>query len=150
MSISFSRLDRRVKNSANRRRRQTRRLRWGIAATELAIGLPVILLFGMGTMEMCTMIRLRQKLKTIAYEGARVSILPEAERENVDYQCELLANDQSINGCSISMDPVDPTSLDSGDWCTVSAQAPFTQNSMTGAWMLSTFSLNESVSIQKP
>jgi hypothetical protein len=124
--------------------------RQGIAVTELAIGLPVVLLVAMGTMELCTMIRLRQKLRMVAYEGARVGVLPAAEAANVDWQCSLLCTDQSIAGTSVVMTPSNPTTLDSGDWFEVSVSAPFTSNSLTGAWMVDGFVLNESVSLQKP
>ncbi|MFG0288941.1 MAG: TadE family protein [Rhodopirellula sp. JB044] len=124
--------------------------RGGIAVTELAIGLPIVLLVAMGTMEMCTIIRLRQKLKMIAYEGARVGILPDAGAENVDWQCTTLCTEQSIESATIELTPADPSSLESGDWFQVSVAAPFTANSLTGAWMINAFTLDESVTLQKP
>lgn len=128
----------------------SRRKRKGIAVTELAIGLPVVLLVAMGTMEMCTMIRLKQKLRMVAYEGARVGVLPSATAANVDYQCGLLFADQSIAATTVTMTPGDPTALASGDWFEVRVSAPFTANSLTGAWMINSFTLNESVTIEKP
>lgn len=125
-------------------------LRAALAVTELAVGLPVILIVAMGTMEACTMIRLRQKLKIIAYEGARVGVLPEAGIANVNYQCEILSRDQSINAVSVAATPGDPATLESGDWFQVQTTAPFNSNSLTGTWLSSAFSLTESVSIQKP
>ncbi len=118
--------------------------------TELAIGLPIVLLVAMGTMELCTMIRLRQKLRMVAYEGARVGVLPAADAANVDWQCNVLCTDQSIVGPTVVMTPCNPTTLNSGDWFEVSVSAPFTSNSLTGAWMVNGFVLNESVSLQKP
>ncbi|TWT98815.1 TadE/TadG family type IV pilus assembly protein [Neorhodopirellula pilleata] len=128
----------------------SRSLRAALAVTELAIGLPVVLVVAMGTMEACTMIRLRQKLKIIAYEGARVGVLPEAGIVNVQYQCQLLSQDQSLALVDIATEPADPTTLSSGDWLKVEATAPFNANSLTGTWMSSAFSLTESVSMQKP
>ncbi|MBB3207119.1 hypothetical protein FHS27_002938 [Rhodopirellula rubra] len=135
---------------AQANRSHCRRARRGIAVTELAVGLPVVLFVAMGTMEMCTVIRLRQKLKMIAYEGARVGVLPDAGAENVDWQCTTLCTDQSIEETTIEMTPSDPSSLESGDWFQVSVAAPFTANSLTGAWMIDSFVLNESVTLQKP
>ncbi|WP_144059819.1 TadE family protein [Rhodopirellula sallentina] len=150
---SFFRRHDRLPNSTpvgRLRKKNGKPARGGIAVTELAIGLPIVLLVAMGTMEMCTIIRLRQKLKMIAYEGARVGILPDAGAENVDWQCTTLCTEQSIESASIEMTPADPSSLDSGDWFQVSVAAPFTANSLTGAWMIDAFSLDESVSLQKP
>lgn len=124
--------------------------RLGLAVTELAIGLPVLLVVVMGTMEMCTMIRLKQKLKTVAYEGARVGVLPEAKSSNVAWQCETLCTDQSVHDVTVTTSPSDPTTLMPGDWFEVQVDAPFASNSLTGAWMLSSFDLSESVSLQKP
>lgn len=121
-----------------------------MAVTELAISLPVVLIVAMGTMEACTMIRLRQKLKIIAYEGARVGVLPEARTANVEYQCQLLSQDQSLALVDVATEPADPTTLASGDWFRVEATAPLNANSLTGTWMSSAFSLTESVSIEKP
>jgi len=125
-------------------------MRLGLAVTEMAVGLPVLLLVGMGTMEMCTMIRLRQKLKMVAYEGARVGILPEAGADNVNWQCDTLCIDQGLQNTNVAMTPADPTTLESGDWFTVQVDAPFSNNSLTGAWMVSSFDLSESVTLQKP
>lgn len=125
-------------------------IRAALAVTELAIGLPIVLIVAMGTMEACTMIRLRQKLKIIAYEGARVGILPEAGIANVNYQCDLLSNDQSLSLVAVTTTPGDPTTLESGDWFEVQITAPFNSNSLTGTWVSSAFSLTETVSIQKP
>lgn len=124
--------------------------RRGQAVTELAVGLPVMLLVLMGTMEVCTMIRLKQKLKTAAYEGARVGILPDAKQDNVRWQCETLCNQHRLNDTTVDLTPANLSSLDSGDWFTVQVSAPFASNSLTGAWTLQSVQLQESVSIQKP
>ncbi|MEM6981238.1 MAG: TadE/TadG family type IV pilus assembly protein [Planctomycetota bacterium] len=124
--------------------------RRGIAATELAISLPLLLLVLIGTMEMCTMIRLKQKLKIMAYEGARVGLLPQAQRDNVVFQCETMANDYRLRNVAVTMSPNDPSSVASGDWFTVSVTAPFRGNSLSGAWTFTASDLDESVSLRKP
>lgn len=129
---------------------RSRGLCTAMAVTELAVGLPLVLIVALGTVETCTMVRLRQKLKIISYEGARVGVLPEAQAMNVSYQCEVLSQDQSIDGVMIEMIPSDPQSLESGDWFEVRTTAAFNQNSLTGIWAGSVFSVSEAVSIQKP
>ncbi|MFG0267818.1 MAG: TadE/TadG family type IV pilus assembly protein [Rhodopirellula sp. JB055] len=122
----------------------------GIAVTELAVGLPLLLVVMMGTVEACTMIRLQQKMKMVAYEGARVGVLPDAKAENVEWQCDTLGTDQRLNDIVVVMDPMDPQSLDSGDWFTVEVQAPFSSNSLMGGWGFGNYDLTESVTLQKP
>jgi hypothetical protein len=122
----------------------------GIAVTELAVGLPLLLVVMMGTVEACTMIRLQQKMKMVAYEGARVGVLPEAKAENVEWQCETLSADQRLNSIVVVMDPMDPTSLDSGEWFTVEVRAPFSDNALMGGWGFGSYDLSESVTLQKP
>lgn len=126
------------------------RPRRGLAVTELAIGLPVLLLVLMGTVEMCTMIRLQQKLKLAAYEGARVGVLPEAETANVLWQCQTLCTQHGVAASAVTTTPANLDALDSDDWYTVEVSAPFAANSLMGAWNFQTFQLRESVSIQKP
>ncbi|WDQ15804.1 TadE/TadG family type IV pilus assembly protein [Rhodopirellula sp. P2] len=122
----------------------------GIAVTELAVGLPLLLVVMMGTVEACTMIRLQQKMKMVAYEGARVGLLPEAMADNVEWQCETLSADQRLNDIVVVLDPVDPRTLDSGDWFTVEVRAPFSSNALMGGWGFGNYDLAESVTLQKP
>ncbi|KLU04696.1 putative transmembrane protein [Rhodopirellula islandica] len=121
-----------------------------IAVTELAVGLPLLLMVMMGTVEACTMIRLQQKMKMVAYEGARVGVLPEAMADNVEWQCETLSADQRLNDIVVILDPVDPRTLDSGAWFTVEVRAPFSSNTLMGGWGFGNYDLTESVTLQKP
>lgn len=127
-----------------------RRGRSGLAVTELAVGLPVMVLVFMATMEVCTMIRLKQKLKMAAYEGARVGALPGSATDNVLWQCETLCDQHGLQDATTSLSPSNPASLDSGDWFQVEVSAPYASNSLTGSWTLQDFQLSESVTIQKP
>ncbi|MCC9640759.1 pilus assembly protein [Rhodopirellula sp. JC740] len=131
-------------------RKPKRSHRSGIAVTELAVGLPVLLLVMMGTVETCTMIRLQQKLKMVAYEGARVGVLPDAKASNVEWQCEVLSTDQRLNDVITVLDPVNPQALESGDWFTVEVRAPYASNDLMGGWGFGSYELTESVTLQKP
>ena len=128
----------------------TGRNRCGLAVTELAVGLPVLLIMLLGTMEICTMIRLRQKLNMIAYETARVGVLPNTKQKEVQYQCQLLCEDQQLNTISLETTPADPRQLRSGEWFTVHLSAPFTDNALMGNWKFNQWNLSESVTLQKP
>ncbi|MEM9367476.1 MAG: TadE family protein [Planctomycetota bacterium] len=132
------------------RRRQESKGRGGLAVAELAVGLPILLLVTMGTIEACAMIRVKQKLNTIAYEGARVGILPEAGADNVQFQCDTLAADYGLNNVGITMTPGDPGSLDSGEWFTVDVNVDYADNSLVGTWMMPAVAITETVALQRP
>lgn len=132
------------------RRRRTSQSRRGLAVAELAVGLPILMLVTMGTIEACTMIRVKQKLNTIAYEGARVGILPDAGADNVQFQCETLATDYGLNNVGITMNPSDPRTLDSGEWFTVDVNVDYSDNSLVGTWMMPAVGITETVALQRP
>ena len=74
------------------------------------------------------MYHMKQSLKIISYEGARVGTVPDSETENVNYQCETLLEDHGITAGVVTMDPADPETLNQGDYLTVTVSAPFSQN----------------------
>lgn len=123
--------------------------RRGVAAVELAICLPVLVLLLLATIEACSMYHIQQSLKVIAYEGARVGIVPEAQASNVNYQCETLLEDHGIEGYLVTMDPSDPGALGEGDYFTVTVSAPFSENTLVGGWLYSAMDLSKSVALRK-
>ena len=46
----------------------------GVATTECAIAIPIILLFTLVTIDICTIIYLKESVTIAAYEGSRVGI----------------------------------------------------------------------------
>lgn len=131
------------------RRLGSRRVDNGAAAVELAVCLPLLVILLLATIEACTMYHITQSLKTVAYEGARVGTVPEAEIENVNYQCQVLLEDHGINGATIEMVPADPEDLSQGDYFTVTVSAPFSQNCLVGGWLYSGMTLTRSAALRK-
>ena len=115
------------------------------AVIELALCLPVLFVLVLATMEACSMLYLQQKLKVTAYEGARVAIVPTAKIENVVHQCETLLDATNVQSYSISLSPSDPTTLNDGDYVTVTVSAPFSENSLAGGWLYTNKILSRSV-----
>ena len=66
------------RHSHSMRRANVRRR--GVAASELAVCLPVIVLLVLAMIEACTMIFLKQSLTVAAYEGVRTAIEPNGDR----------------------------------------------------------------------
>ncbi|WP_238383195.1 TadE/TadG family type IV pilus assembly protein [Rubripirellula obstinata] len=128
-------------------KRRSRRNRSGTAVTELAVCLPVLVLITLATIESCTMLHLQQRLKTTAFEAARVGIVPGAKPVNVEYQCELLLDNHGVQGYSVTMDPANPSTLDQGDYFTVTVSASCGPNSLVGGWIYADKILSKSVSL---
>jgi hypothetical protein len=122
--------------------------RKGVAVAELAVCLPLLVLITIATMETCTMMFVQQSMKISAFEGARVGTVPDAKASNVIFQVETLLDNYNVYGYSISMDPPDPTTLDQGDYFTVTVDAEFIDNSLVGGWLFAGTSLSRSVSLR--
>jgi len=136
------------------RNARSRRSAWGaprngVAATELAVCMPVIVLVVLATVEACAMIFLQQSLSIAAYEGARVALTPDAKVANVAYQCELILKDRDVQGATVSVQPSDIQGAAEGQWILVEARAPFNKNSMAGGWLFNGRTLTASVQMIK-
>ncbi len=107
-----------------------RRKRRGVAATEFAVCLPIVVLLVVGTIEACSMIFLKQSLAITAYEGARTAIIPGATKAQVDAACNQILADRKVKGATISIKPTDIASLNPGDYVDVTITAPCNTNSV--------------------
>jgi Flp pilus assembly protein TadG len=107
-----------------------RRKRRGVAATEFAVCLPIVVLLVVGTIEACSMIFLKQSLAIAAYEGARTAIVPGVTKAQVDAACNQLLADRKVKGATISIKPSDIASLNPGDYVDVTVTAPCNNNSV--------------------
>jgi hypothetical protein len=123
--------------------------RHGVAATELAVCMPVIVLIVLATIEACAMIFLQQSLSVAAYEGARVSLAPGAQASNVVAQCQLILDDRDVRGAQIDVSPGDVPGAAAGTWIDVETSAPFAQNSLVGGWLFGNRTLTASVQMVK-
>jgi hypothetical protein len=117
------------------------------AVTELAVCLPILVLITLATIESCTMLHLQQRLKTTAFEAARVGIVPGANSSNVNYQCQLLLDAHRVEAYEVSMEPSNPETLQQGDYFTVTVSAACGPNSLVGGWVYADQSLSKSVSL---
>ena len=113
----------------NRRCQTSSKQRTAIAVVELAICLPFITLITFGTLEACRAVYLRQNLTVVAYEGARIGILPGASQTALEAQCDMMLNDRGIKGYTVSVTPA-ISSLSSGEMLNVTVSAKCNENSM--------------------
>ena len=107
---------------ADRTRRAQSRL--GVAAAELAVCLPVIVLLVLATIEACSMVFLKQTLSIAAYEGVRTAISTGATADDVEQVCDQVLLDRGVNGGTVSIVPNNVAGLTLGDLVDVTVSAP--------------------------
>jgi len=108
--------------------------RRGVAAVELAVLLPVLLLVIIGSLECSGMIFLNQSLHIAAYEGARVAIQSDATNADVIDSANSILGARSINAPLLTLNPTDVSGILSGQTLTVTVSAPADANSLLPPW----------------
>ncbi len=103
-------------------------MRGGVAAAELAVCLPVVVLLVLATIESCAAIFLQQSLTVAAYEGVRTSIEKGATAANVQSVCNQILSDRRVKGSSVTVKPSNIASLNPGDYINVTVSAPCAPN----------------------
>ena len=111
----------------------TGRPRRGVAAAELAVCLPVVVLIIIATIEACSALFLKQSLTVAAYEGVRTALEEGATTTNVQTACDKILADRKIQGASVTIKPSNIASLNPGDFIDVTVSAPCTPNSVVPA-----------------
>ncbi|NNE00511.1 MAG: pilus assembly protein [Pirellulaceae bacterium] len=119
--------------------------RLGIAVVELAVCLPVLALIAMATIEACAMLQLQQNASVVAYEGARIGILPGSDDNLVVLQCQMLLDDRQINNYTVSLSPPDPTTMSPGDLFQVTVSADCAANALFGGFLYEGKQISETV-----
>lgn len=104
--------------------------RRGVAASELAVCLPVLVLLVLAMIESCTMIFLKQSLTVSAYEGIRTALKPAAVTSDVRTSSDGVLTDRRVQGGSIVITPANWETLTPGQYVTVTVSAPADRNSV--------------------
>ena len=114
-----------------RHRRRTNRSgnRFGAAAVEFAVCLPLIILIVAGSIEGASLLFLRQALIQSAYEGAKVAIRQDSTNSDVSSIAIAVADGRRLTNVSVRTTPSDVTSVPQGELIRVSVTAPVTNNS---------------------
>jgi len=110
--------------------RRPRSRRRGVAATEFAVCLPIIVLLVLGTIEACSMIFLKQTLAIAAYEGARTAIIPGKTKADVEAACNQILADRNVSGGTVVVKPANFDALEPGEFVDVTVSAPCNANSI--------------------
>jgi Flp pilus assembly protein TadG len=105
-------------------------VRKGVAAAELAVCLPVIVLIVLATTEACTMVFLKQSLSIAAYEGARTALAQNATNATVQTAANQVLTQRRVNGGSVTISPGNVRTVAPGDYMTITCSAPAARNSI--------------------
>jgi Flp pilus assembly protein TadG len=116
-------------NRRSRRRERAEQRRRGVAASELAVCLPVLVLLVLAMIEACTMIFLKQSLTVAAYEGARTALDPQAVAANVQAAADGVLADRRVQRASVTIRPTNFATLAPGEYIEVTVSAPTDPNS---------------------
>lgn len=103
--------------------------RQGVAATEFAVCLPILVLLLLGMIESCSMIFLKQSLACAAYEGAHTAVMPGASAADVQRTCEAILADRRVQGAVVDVTPANLDRVDEGEYMQISVSAPTDRNS---------------------
>jgi Flp pilus assembly protein TadG len=102
----------------------------GVAATELAVCLPVVVLIVIATIEACSALFLKQSLTAAAYEGARTALAERHISGSVQTACDQILNDRKVRGATVTIRPANIAGLQPGDFIDVTVSAPCDSNSV--------------------
>lgn len=109
---------------------RTRNRRRGVAATEFAVCLPVIVLLMLATIEACSMIFVKQALTVAAYEGGRVAIDSGTTEADVQTAVNQILTERRIQDGALSLQPGNLNAVNEGEFLTVTVTAPASSNSV--------------------
>jgi Flp pilus assembly protein TadG len=121
----------------NRVGRTAKAARRGLATVELALCLPMLLTFALGTTEVCNWMHVRQRALTAVYDGVRYATRPTtsgrqaATSAEVIARCQTLLDQLDINGATVTVSPNDLTNIMPETQVTVTIVVPMAQNSMS-------------------
>lgn len=104
--------------------------RRGVATTEFAVTLPIIMLMILAMIESCSMIFLKQSLTVASYEGIRTALIENASGDDVRLTCQQLLDDRRIQGGTVTIQPADFENLAAGEYVQVTVTAPADLNSV--------------------
>ena len=125
------------------------RIRRGVAATEFAVCLPVLVLLVLAMIESCTMIFLKQSLTVAAYEGVRTALEEDSVITDVRRVGQQILTQRRVQGATIAVTPSDIPAVPVGQFITVTVSAPADRNSIIPGSFFNGRTLSASATMMK-
>ena len=128
---------------------RTGRRRRGVAITELAVCLPVLLLISLSMIELATLIFAKQALTVAAYEGAHRAVQPAATEADAIAAAQAILDQRRIAGGQITVAPANLRSVAIGEFFSVRVTAPAAPNTIGIFQQFASITLNAEATAMK-
>lgn len=102
--------------------------RRGIAATEFAVCLPVLMLLLLGSIESCSMIFLQQSLAVAAYEAGHTALQPDATTADATATANAVLADRRVSSGTLQVVPGSVEAVAEGTFFEIRVSAPTEAN----------------------
>lgn len=137
-----SRKLRRARKPSLQSAKRFRGKRFGAAAVEFAVCLPLIILIVAGSIEGASLLFLRQALIQSSYEGAKLAIKQDSVSSEVNSVALAVTDGRRLEGVTVETTPSDIQSVPQGEFIRVRVTAPTSGNSLffNGVFTLPTVS----------
>lgn len=122
------------------------RKRFGAAAVECAVCLPMILALVFGTIEATNAVYLQRSLTTSAFEAGNVAAALGSDANNAVIRAKAVLSCLGVNGATINISPWVTPDTATGTIITVTCSAPLSSNTPT-SWCLGNRTLKAAFSI---
>ncbi|WP_425397519.1 TadE/TadG family type IV pilus assembly protein [Aeoliella sp.] len=124
-------------------------VRSAVAATELAICLPLVAMLLLASIEACGMVYLSHSLTIASYEGARVAINYDSTTPAVTAKCNEMITARRVEDGQIDITPPDVAAVPRGQTITVTVSAPCDSNALIPPWFFGGNTLSSSTVMVK-
>ena len=127
------------------------RRRQGAAVAELALTLPFLVVFVLGSIETCSMVFLRQAIVTTAYESARISIRDDASTADALARAQEVITGRGIDvaNTTVVFNPADIEGLARGTPISVTVTVPADEFSIVPILNIANITLTASINMVK-
>ncbi|TWU22690.1 TadE/TadG family type IV pilus assembly protein [Bythopirellula polymerisocia] len=106
----------------------------GVAATELALVLPLFVMLVMASIEACNMVFLNHSLSIASYEAVRVAINFDSTNTAVEQRFDTLIAARNVSGAALSISPANVATTPRGTQISLTATAPCDSNALIPPW----------------
>ncbi len=135
-----------------KRRSQKSRQRKAAASVEFAICMPVLIALTLGTMDLCSLIFLKESVTIAAYEGARQGVGRDRTNADVTNRVVEFLNDRDIefdNAQLMTFNSVDFTSADTLENVTFTVEVPCAGNMLIPSGLFGHLTVSSTVTMRK-
>lgn len=121
----------------------------GVAATELAICLPLVAMLILASIEACGMVYLNHSLAIASYEGARVAINYDSTNSEVNDKVDQMVAARNVADSHTLLSPSDVATVPRGTPITITLSAPCNSNALVPPWFFGGKTLSASTTMVK-